>query len=554
MKSYGLNFIRFHSWTPPDEAFTAADHEGIMIQTEGPQTTVLTGINSRQDAFLEQELIGIIHAYGNHPSFCLMSLGNEFGGADSVLTHLVDTLIKADPRHLYSSATSAQVTANRQWTETRYELRINGPHTMNVRAVTLQDIPRPIIGHEVGRWTFYPKFDEIKKYTGVLKAKNFELVRDSLQKNGMLDEARLFFEATGRQAVLLYKEDIENLLRTPGYAGFSLLDLHDYPGQGTALIGLLDPFWDSKGFITPEEHKRYCGATVPLLRILKRTYSTTETFSARVEVANFGPANLTGAQPEWTIRSGNGKVIANGSLAAIDLPTGRLTELGDISASLDKVAAPGKFTVTVSFKNTSFSNSWDIWVYPPPAPALVPSNVTVSHRWDEATRAALAEGKNVVLFPDTLNDAQFLIGSFLPVHWSPIWSPQNPNTMGILCDPKNPLFSAFPTDSYSNWQWWNLIQGSKTIILNDTPAGFRPLVQVIDNFRDNYKLGNVFEVRVGKGSLLVCSLNLKDGKQPETAAFLKSFYSYVGSKSFKPVQELDLVKLDKILSLSVPTK
>jgi hypothetical protein len=551
MKSYGLNFIRFHSWTPPEASFTAADLEGIIIQTEGPQANVQAGRIPLQDAFMEQELMGIIHTYGNHPSFCLMTLGNEYGGTNEILTHWVDMLIKGDPRHLYSSASSAQVTANRQWTENGTGRGIHGPNTMSdvLRAVTQQDLPRPVIGHEIGQWTFFPNFDEIKKYTGVLKAKNFELVRDSLQKNGMLDEAGPFFQATGKQAVLLYKEEIELLLRTPGYAGFSLLDLHDYPGQGTALIGLLDPFWDSKGFITPEEHKRYCGATVPLLRIPKRTYATNETFSARAEVAHFGPADLPGTQPEWTIRGGKGQVIANGSLPTLNLVTGKLTELGDISASLDKVAAPGKFTVTVSLKNTSFSNSWDIWVYLPPTPATVPNNITVSHRWDEATRSALAAGKKVVLLPDTLNDAQFIMGSFLPVFWSPIWFSRNPNIMGILCDPKNPLFSQFPTDSYSNWQWWNLIQGSKSIILNGTPAGFRPLVQVIDNFAANYKLGNVFEARVGNGSLLVCSLNLTDVKLPETAAFMKSLYGYVGSNSFKPAQELDLATLSKMLSL-----
>lgn len=555
-KSYGLNFIRFHSWTPPEAAFAAADLEGIMIQTEGPVANIQVGRNPLQDALIEQELMGIIQAYGNHPSFCLMTLGNEYGGTNEILTHWVDMLIKGDPRHLYSSASSAQVTANRQWTETPAGRGIHGPNTMSdvLRVITQQDIPRPIIGHEIGQWTFFPNFDEIKKYTGVLKAENFLLVRDSLQANGMLDEARSFFQSTGKQAVLLYKEEIENYLRTPGSAGFSLLDLHDYPGTGTALVGLLDPFWDSKGFITPEEHKRYCGATVPLLRFPKRTYSMAENFSAKAEVAHFGPTDLPGTQPRWTIRDVDGQVIANGSLTTLNLVTGKLTELGDISASLNKAAAPGKFTVTVSLKNTSFSNSWDIWVYPPPAAVTVPNNVTISHRWDEATQSALAEGKRVVLFPDTLNSARSLRGSLLPVFWSPIWFHSNPNTMGILCDPKNPLFTLFPTDAYSNWQWWHLIQGSQTMILNDTPAGFRPLIQVIDNFARNCKLGNVFEAKVGKGSLLVCSLNLKDEKLPETVAFLNSLYVYAGSNSFKPVQELDLAILDKILSRSMPTK
>jgi hypothetical protein len=333
-----------------------------------------------------------------------------------------------------------------------------------------------------------------------------------------------------------------------------LLDLHDYPGQGTALIGLLDPFWDSKGFIKPEDHKKYCGVTVPLLIFPKRTYSYGETFSAKAEITHFGVDDLRGAQPEWTISGNNGQILTKGALKTLDLKTGALTDLGEINAPLINITSPEKLTVTLSLKNTSISNSWEIWVYPPATPVLVPNNIIVSHAWDATTRAALAEGKRVVLLPDTLKAAESLPGSFLPVFWSPIWFHRIPNTMGILCDPKSPLFTGFPTDSYSNWQWWNLIQGSKTMILNSTPKGFRPLVQVIDNFARNDKLANVFEAKVGKGSLLVCSLNLSDEKLPETDAFLKSLYDYVASDSFMPPQELDVAALDKILSISAPTK
>lgn len=548
-KSYGLNFIRFHSWCPPDAAFTAADQEGVMLQVEGPQANVPAGKDPARDEFMEHELMRIIHTYGNHPSFCLMSLGNEYGGTLELLTHWDDMLIQGDPRHLYSSASyNKQVTANRQWTESSAGRGVHGPGTDGdlQAVVAVQD--RPILGHEIGQWTFYPNFDEIKKYTGVLEAKNFELIRDDLQTKGMADEAPQFFQATGHEAVLLYKEEIEELLRTPHYAGFSLLDLHDYPGQGTALIGLLDPFWDSKGFITPEEHKRYCGATVPLLRFPKRVYTTDETFSAKAELAHFGPADLTDAQPEWTIQDESGRVVASGSLPTLTAPTGTLTELGAISAPLDKVTAPAKLTVTLSLKETAFSNSCNIWVYPPPTPVTVPDNITVSHAWDDATRAALAQGKKVVLFPAQLNPDHYLKGAFKPVFWSPVWFHRNPDTMGILCDPKHPLFAQFPTDFYSNWQWWNLIEGSRAMILNDTPPGFRPLVQVIDNFSRNDKLGNVFEAKVGSGRLLVCTLNLGDGKSPEAAQLLKSLYAYAASDAFAPTQELDASVLNKILS------
>ncbi len=555
MQSYGLNMVRFHSWCPPDAAFTAADRDGIMIQAEGSQANVDAGDDVGRDAFMAAELKRMVDTYGNHPSFCLVTLGNEYGGKVEVLHGWLDMLLKEDPRHLYAPASGGKANlGNEQWDEGGDGLGdqegrgVRGPDTTHDSSWAMPHLVRPLQGHEIGQWTIYPNFSEISKYTGVLQAKNFELVRDDLTAKGMGDQAVSFFQATGQQARLLYKEEIEVLWRTPKYTGFSLLDLHDYPGQGTALIGLLDPFWDSKGFISPEEHKQYGGSTVPLLRFPKRVFTTEETFSAKLEVAHFGPADLPDVQPNWIIADEKGRVIAKGSLPSVPLVTGRLNEVGELSARLADATSPAKLTVTVSLKNTEFSNSWNVWVYPPPAPLSVPENTIVSHDWDDATRTALAQGKNVVLFPNILNPNRSMKGSFLPVFWSPIWSPSVPATMGILCDPKHPLFAQFPTEFYSDWQWWNLIQGSKTMILNDTPPNYRPLVQVIDNFSRNDKLGNVFETKVGKGRLLVCSLDLRDDKSPEATQFLKSLYAYVGSDAFHPVTELPSMFLEQLLT------
>ncbi len=551
IKSYGLNFIRFHSWCPPEDAFAAADIEGVMVQAEGPQANIPAGEDKQRDAFVEQELLRMIHTYGNHPSFCLMTIGNEYGGVDAVLSHWVDMLIKEDPRRLYSSASWGQITANRQFTESGQPRGVQGPATdVDFReAIAKED--RPLIGHEIGQWTFYPNFDETKKYTGVLAAKNFDLVQDDLAARHLLDLAPRFVQATGRHAVLLYKEEIEILMRTPGHAGFSLLDLHDYPGQGTALIGPLDPFWDSKGFVSPEVHRRYCGATVPLLRMKKRTFTTDETFAAEAEIAHFGPKDLTNAQPVWTIRDESGREVASGSLAALNVPTGRLTSLGTFSASLAKAPAPAKLTVTVSLTGTAFANDWDIWVYPSSAEATAPADVVIAQSWDHTTKAALANGKKVILFPAFVNPSQSLPGRFLPVFWSPIWFPkQQPNTMGILCDPKHPALARFPTEFYSNWQWYDLLQNSRSVNLNGTPATFRPIVEIIDNFARNNKLGNLFEARVDGGSLLVCTIDLPRiaGKQPTAQQLLRSLYAYVGSGSFAPSEELESVLLDKLFS------
>jgi len=539
MKSYGLNYIRFHSWCPPEAAFAAADAEGIMIQAEGPQANVEAGLDAKRDAFIEAEFKRIVDTYGNHPSFCTMTLGNEYGGNKALLARWVGMLRERDPRHLYSSASCAQTTPNRQWTELADGRGVHGPGTQqDLRDVAASD-GRPVIGHEIGQWMFFPDFNEMKKYTGVMAVKNFELIRDDLAKKHLLDLAPQFAQACGNHAVLLYKEEIELLRRSPGYAGFSLLDLHDYPTQGTALVGPLDPFWDSKGFITPAACRRFCGPTVPLLRIPKRTYTTGEPFTAMVDVSHFGPADLANAQAAWTIKDARGREVASGKLPVSSVPTGKLTALGTFSAPLAKAGVPGKLTVTVSL--AEFSNDWEIWVYPPIKTPEAPANVVTSRAWDDATKTALAAGKSVVLFPNKTNRGRSLRGSFLPVFWSPVWFPsQEPNANGILCDAHHPAFAQFPTDSHSDWQWWELLNNSRTLILDDTPADFRPIVQVIDNFARNHKLGNLFEARVGPGKLLVCTMDLPRiaGQQPAANQLLRSLYAYAGSSSFRPAQAL----------------
>jgi hypothetical protein len=559
MKSYGLNYIRFHSWCPPDAAFTAADLEGIMVQAEGPQANVDTGTVPERDAFVRAELKRIVDVYGNHPSFCLLTPGNEFGGSREVLTDWVDMLRNEDPRHLYSSPTSTEVlTENRQFTISADGRGVNGPGTLGDARGVVPNDQRPHLGHEVGQWTFYPDFNEIREYTGVLQAKNFEIIRAQLQAKGMLDLAPKIYRADGKQAVLLYKEEIENLRRTLSYAGFALLDLHDYPGQGTALIGPLNAFWESKGFITPAEHTRYDGPTVPLLRLPKRTYTVGENFQAAAEVSHFGPSDLPNAQPEWRITNGHGHAVAEGTLPALDLPTGKLTPIGTISTSLARAAAPAKLTVTVSLKGTEFRNSWDIWVYPDYAPITPPADVLVTDAWNDAVQSALSNGRKVVLFPSRTIPAATLKGSFLPVFWSPIWfvmcggQDPDPGTMSILCDPRHPALALFPTEFYSNWQWWDLLNNSTTLDLDGTPADFRPIVQVTDNFSRQKKLGNLFEARVGKGRLLVCTIDLqKDLAHRAVAAqLLRSLYAYTGTDAFQPASELTMTALDRVLETS----
>ncbi|ULT28628.1 hypothetical protein KUH03_20270 [Sphingobacterium sp. E70] len=68
--------------------------------------------------------------------------------------------------------------------------------------------------------------------------------------------------------------------------------------------------------------------------------------------------------------------------------------------------------------------------------------------------------------------------------------------MGLLCDPKHPVFADFPTEGHTDWQWWDL-QIKSTTMLMDQIKGGETLVEMIDNFANNRKLASLFEGQWG---------------------------------------------------------
>jgi hypothetical protein len=559
-KSHGLNHFRFHSWCPPEAAFEAADREGFYLHVETPVWATL-GSDPKVDDFVYAEGDRILRAYGNHPSFTMLCVGNEPSGKNhqAFLSKIVRYWKQKDSRRLYTGCSGWPVTPESDYHSrpnpriqawgAGLKSRVNAaPLSTDVdyRSEVAQ-FPVPVVSHEIGQWCVYPDFREMAKYTGVVRARNFEIFRDSLAAHHMLDQADDFHLASGKLQALLYKEEIEAALRTPGFGGFQLLDLHDFPGQGTALVGVLDPFWDSKGYITPAEFRRFCAATVPLLRMKKCTWTTDETFAARAEVAHYGPAPIEKATPAWTIAASDGRVVASGELPAVRIPLGGGTALGKIEVPLAQVAAPEKLVLTLSLKGTPYTNHWDVWVYPARVETAAPSDVLVASSLDPAATAALAAGKKVLLLPQPSAVRSDVPPGFSVIFWNTRWTGrQPPHTLGILCDPKHPALARFPTEFHSNWQWWDPVSKSRAMILDAFPADFRPLVQVIDDWNTNRKLGLIFEAKVAGGKLLVCSIDLRAGldQRPVARQMLRSLLDYMGGNAFTPSKEIpiDLVR------------
>jgi hypothetical protein len=562
-RAYGLNHLRFHSWCPPEAAFQAADEAGFYLQIELPLWSLTVGEDERINRFLKDEGYRIIKAYGNHPSFCFWSMGNELQGNFDWMKQLLTELRTADNRHLYTTTTFTFQKGKGLWPEpvddfyiTQYSRKgwVRGQGIFDTAppsfdkdfTAAIDSLPVPMISHEIGQYSVYPNLQEIKKYTGVLEPLNFKAIRQDLQQKNMLALADRYTQASGKFAAELYKEEIERALKTPGFSGFQLLDLHDFPGQGTALVGMLDAFWESKGLITPEKFRQFCSAVVPLIRYKKAVYSNAETFEASVEIANFGSTVLKNATPAWKITGSDGKVLASGKLKTTDISIGNGISLGNIQYALGDIKEASTLTVTVNIEGTSHTNTWRVWVFPEQLPAA-PGDVLVTQSLQEAL-AHLAKGKKVLLNPP-LKSIQGIEGKFVPVFWSPVHFPDQPGSMGLLCEPSHPALKHFPTASHSDWQWWYLCKNSRPMLL-DGVSDVKPIIQVVDNFFKNRKLGNLIEAKVGNGKLMLSAINLTDNleQHPEARQLRHSILKYMNSNEFDPktvLSEGDLGKLVK---------
>ena len=551
-RAHGLNHIRFHSWCPPEAAFNAADRLGFYLHVEcGGWTTLNLGDGTPIDRFIWDESERIVREYGNHPSFCFLLYGNEPGGKNYIpyLTDFVQTWKARDNRFLYSAAAGWPAIPESDWLCLPYP-RIQG-WGEGINSIINSADPgsgydwtsrisqtQPTVSHEIGQWCVYPDLKERSRYTGAFKAKNFDIFEDRLRENGLLPLAEQFLMASGKLQTLCYKADIEAALRTRGFGGFQLLDLHDFPGQGTALVGVLNPFWESKGYVTPEEYSRFCNAVVPLLRTERFILNSGETLNATVEIAQYSAEDLQRAETRWRLKDQQGKAVDEGRFTSERIPTGTLTEVGKISRLME-TDVPVQYKLEVSVGE--YSNDWDIWVYP--RTREPEGEVRIATKLDETTEKWLRDGGKVLLTPrfgSLKNEGKDSVAvGFSTVFWNTLWTRgQAPHTLGILCDPKHPALSLFPTEYHSNYQWQDAMSHCNAIPLKKLGDGIEPVVRIIDDWFTARPLGMIVELKIGKGKLLLCSADLTTDAEnrPEARQLTNSLLRYMNGDSFDPRQ------------------
>lgn len=562
-KSYGLNHMRFHSYCPPEAAFQAADIVGFYLQPEGPSWAnhgSSLGDGKPIDQYIFDETDRMEKYYGNHPSYCMLAYGNEPRGSHQVayLTRFIHYWENKDSRRVYTGASVAMswpiVPANQYMIKSgaRGLAWNHQPESNSDYSKAIEAFHVPYVAHELGQWCAFPDFKEIKLYTGLYKAKNFEMFQNILNDQGMEDEAENFLMASGKLQVLCYKNEIEKSLRTPMNGGFQMLSLTDYPGQGTALVGVLNAFWKEKGYVDATAFSHFCNSTVPLLRTGSFVYTNQQTFKGEAEIYHYGEEDLKNATIYWHIKNIDGKILQEGNFNK-DIIAGKNTVAGNIHFDLSSISKAEQLKIEIGIKGTTYSNDWNIWVFPAKHTDIDTSKIYYTTKLDNKTKNILNAGGKVFLnIAGEVVKGKEVVQTFLPVFWNTSWFKMRPpHTLGFVLDPHDAAFTDFPTSYHSDLQWWQPVNNAQVMHLENFPSGFRPLVQPVDTWFLNRRLASVFEAKVGKGKIIVSSLNIPSDTttiNPAGRQLLYSLEKYMLSGKFDPKYQINISLIEGLLT------
>ncbi|WP_262245161.1 sugar-binding domain-containing protein [Parapedobacter soli] len=577
-KAYGLNHVRFHSWCPPEAAFEAADQIGIYIQAEaavwidswmevdmsekGRAELATRGKplglgrgDLAKDDFVKRELANIVNWYGNHPSLLMVCVGNELGSSDfEEIGRWVEALKAKDPSRLYAASTARTITPYCDYAVThdypslgQVRQRMYNHNNWDYEEL-LSQVAVPTIAHEIGQWPTHPVWAENTKYQGNLKAWNLDqLAQLAKQKrvHGLDSQFRL---ASGKLALLLYKDEIESYLRTPSATGFQLLGMQDYTGQGEALIGWLDAFYDEKGITSPSDFKQFCNEVVPLVKLTTYSWKEGQTMNVPMLLHQYAAASIAGNLC-WDLKDEHGSILLSGSLGQKVFESGQLHQAGTIEAIIPEGLANTQITLHVWIEGTGYANSWPLWIFPSETDLIASNDIFITGAFDDTAIAALAAGRRVLLIANNLGPTENrALAAWKPLYWSATFFPgQGIKTIGALIQHDHPSFDHFPTSYYSNWQWWNIAAGARGFLLNDFPETYMPIVMPISDFHFSDRIGSIFEVTAGGGRLLVCGYDISEANQSIEAKQLRySILKYMESNRFSPEVDMDLLQLGEL--------
>lgn len=573
--SYGVNAVRFHSWCPPESLFSAADKEGMIIQVELSNWDPYTAFESDESfSYYKKELAAILDSYSNHPSFCMLTLGNELHCDEKGLKRmnaLIEYAIQRDSTRLYAIASNPfygdQGTDGKSdfFTASGYlgeimrgtsagmkgKLNQGEPSTYmqydDLMNKIRQNYTKPVFAFEAGQYEILPDFHEIERFKGVLLPDNITAVRNYASDKGMTGNWDKKVEASGELALIAYREEVEAVMRTSEMSGISILGLQDFTGQGTALIGMLNSHLEPKpfDFAKSQRFSKFFCRVLPLLLLKSRTYTKGEIITIGAAVANYGKEDICSQVKISLIRrknafSENDETVFCSTYPEVTAAAGGLSKIGKYSISLENCTAPAKYDLRIDIG--MYCNIYPVWVYPEEEDNIRKiagkCNVVITSEWADSVRE-LRKGRNVLYSPKA--DIEHFDNSIRTCFTTDLWSVGTytfqEGYMGILVESNSPVFESFPTDFHSDWQWYRLTVNSRAMIISYNE---KPLIEALDSYARLRKLSFCSEYRMYNGKLIVSSMGLMEKqKYPEAKAMLKSILLYMNSEKFNPEKCID---------------
>lgn len=588
-RSYGINFVRFHSHCEPEAAFAAADELGMLLQPELSHWDPKDAFGTEESyRYYRAELVDLLKTYANHPSFVMLTLGNELQAQDEGrerMRELVRTAKRMDPTRLYANGSNAfygeegcdpesdfytsqsckDVVIRGTFSGMRGYLNENYPSADRTYDEAMAEIrkeyQKPVFSFEVGQFEVLPDFEELESFHGISDPVNLKLIKKRVEERGLLPTWEKYVEATGELSRLAYREEIEAAMRTRELSGISLLGLQDFPGQGTALVGMMNSHLEPKpyDFARPERFREFFQECRILVKLPHYTYEAGERLIAEVEAANFGKRNIEGVFC-WTL-AGKKSVSENGNCEPAEIKSkntviatgedteiticrpGSYTEVGSLDIPLDFVEKNTALTLKVRIGDSI--SAYPIWVYRKTTP-VCPENVYETRAFDVKTREILQNGGRVYLSPDA--DKESLPNSIKTQFTTDFWSvgtfADQEGGMGQLIDTEHPIFKEFPTDFHTDWQWW-IMATKRAVIL---PHPMKTIITEMDSYAFLRPMAQMIEFRCLKGKVLLSTMELHKSQQyPEVRALQASIYTYLSGENFEPAEELTEEELSTLV-------
>lgn len=588
-RSYGINFVRFHSHCEPEAAFAAADELGMLLQPELSHWDPKDAFGTEESyRYYRAELVDLLKTYANHPSFVMLTLGNELQAQDEGrerMRELVRTAKRMDPTRLYANGSNAfygeegcdpesdfytsqsckDVVIRGTFSGMRGYLNENYPSADRTYDEAMAEIrkeyQKPVFSFEVGQFEVLPDFEELESFHGISDPVNLKLIKKRVEERGLLPTWEKYVEATGELSRLAYREEIEAAMRTRELSGISLLGLQDFPGQGTALVGMMNSHLEPKpyDFARPERFREFFQECRILVKLPHYTYEAGERLIAEVEAANFGKGNIEGVFC-WTL-AGKKSVSENGNCEPAEIKSkntviatgedteiticrpGSYTEVGSLDIPLDFVEKNTALTLKVRIGDSI--SAYPIWVYRKTTP-VCPENVYETRAFDVKTREILQNGGRVYLSPDA--DKESLPYSIKTQFTTDFWSvgtfADQEGGMGQLIDTEHPIFKEFPTDFHTDWQWW-IMATKRAVIL---PHPMKMIITEMDSYAFLRPMAQMIEFRCLKGKVLLSTMELHKSQQyPEARALQAAIYTYLSGENFEPAEELTEEELSMLV-------